>query len=136
MGPLRLAEVEGVAGREIGEIAGPVDPGGDEAGEIAEAALAPDVEAAFLGVTGRKLDDRKHQWNIKAEPGGDPDGDGAGAGAAGGGDPAQADGGYDVEQDEVDETHDAGWMSACGFFRACGCERRGSRSIVGRDVVA
>src|SRR6478609_3990364 len=44
--PVRLAHEEDVAGREVedsgevGEVAGPVGPGGHEAGEIAEGALA------------------------------------------------------------------------------------------------
>ena len=63
MSPFVQAHIDQVAGGEvehgweIGEIAGPVGPGGHEAGEIAEGALAPDVEAAFVWVARREFDD-------------------------------------------------------------------------------
>src|SRR5208337_5043622 len=62
MRPGVLAHEENVAGGEVeygGEVrqvAGPIGPGGHEAGEVSEGALTPDVEAAFGGIAGRKLE--------------------------------------------------------------------------------
>src|SRR5882757_209219 len=56
MFPVGLPDEEDVAGGEVedggevGQVAGPVSPGGHKAGEVAEGALAPHVEAAFVGI--------------------------------------------------------------------------------------
>ena len=118
--PCVLAHEENVAGseiedgREVGEVAGPVSPGGHEAGEVSEGAFAPDVEAAFAGIAGRKLENGKCERRIEAEPGADPDDDRTGASGGGGGDPAQADAGDHVEQNEIAETKHT--LGAVGIF--------------------
>jgi len=79
--PSRLAHEKRVAGREIedggeiGKIAGPIGPGGHEAGEIAEGALRPDVESAFIWIARRKFDDGERERRVEDEPGADPDDD-------------------------------------------------------------
>ena len=95
-------------GGEVGEIADPVHPGGEEAGLFAESEFGPDVEAAFGGIAGGEMDDGKGKGNVEEEPAGKPDYEGRGAVAGGGGDPAEADAGDDVEEDEIAKTHDAG----------------------------
>ena len=109
-GLLRVAlergmEVQDVAGGEVedsgevGKIADPVHPGGEEAGLFAESDFGPDVEAAFGGVAGGEVDDGEGERNVKEKPGGEPDDEGRRAVAGGGGDPAEADTGDDVEED-------------------------------------
>src|SRR4029077_5792874 len=94
-------------GREVWEIAGPVSPGGHEAGEISEGALAPDIESTFTGIAGRKLEHRKCERGVEAKPCADPNDDGTGTSGGGGGDPAKADAGYYVEQNQVAKAEDA-----------------------------
>src|SRR5208337_1224527 len=79
--PLRLPHEEQVAGgevehgREVGKVAGPVSPGGHEAGEVSKGALRPDIEAAFMRIARRKLDDGERERRVEGEPGADPDND-------------------------------------------------------------
>jgi hypothetical protein len=54
------------------------------------------------------MDDGKGKGNVEEEPAGKPDYEGRRAVAGGGGDPAEADAGDDVEEDEIAKTHDAG----------------------------
>ena len=109
--PGRLPHEEHVAGgevehgREVRQIAGPVRPGRHEAGEISEGAFAPDVEPAFVGIARRKLEHRERQRRVETEPRSDPDDDGTRSGGSGGRDPAQADAGDHVEQQQVAEAH-------------------------------
>ncbi len=136
MRPCVLAHEEDVAGgevedgREVREIARPVSPGGHEAGEISEGALAPDVESAFAGIAGRKLQHGKGERHVEAEPGANPDDDGTGAGGGGGGDPAQADAGDYIEQNEIAEAEHA--LRAVGISGlrqerfSAGCSHRGA----------
>lgn len=113
MRPCALAHEQNIArgeiehGREVWEIAGPVGPGGHEAGEVSEGALAPDIEAAFVGIAGRKLEHGKCERSVEAKPCADPDDDGTGPSGGGGGDPAKADAGYYVEQNQVTKAEDA-----------------------------
>jgi hypothetical protein len=70
---MRLAHEKHVAGREVehgrevGKVAGPVSPGGHEAGEVAEGALRPDVESAFVWIARRKFDDRKRERRVEKQ---------------------------------------------------------------------
>src|SRR5580698_4342688 len=120
MCPCILAHEKDVAGSEVedggevGKVAGPVSPGGHEAGEVAEGTLAPDVESAFMGIAGGEFEHRKCERHVEAEPGADPDDDGTGAGGGSGGDPAQADAGDDVKQNEVAESEHT--LGAVGSF--------------------
>src|SRR5580700_5688915 len=121
--PCVLTHEENVAGgevengREVGKVASPIGPGRHEAGEISEGALAPDVEAAFAGIAGRKLKHAKRERGVEAEPGADPDNDGTGTGGGGGGDPAQTDAGDYVKQNEIAEAEYA--PGAIGIFGFC-----------------
>ena len=94
-------------GREVREVAGPIRPGGHEAGEIAESALAPDVEAPFVRVAGREFHDGKRERQVEEEPRTDPDDDRTGARRGGGSDPAQADAGDGVEENQIAEAENA-----------------------------
>src|ERR1700741_3389054 len=111
MSPSAATDEKSVAGckvedcREVGKVAGPVGPGGDEAGEISESAFAPDVESTFTGIARGEFQHRQRKRRVKSEPGADPDQDRAGTSGGSGGDPAQADAGDNVEQDEVAEPH-------------------------------
>ncbi len=86
---------------EEGQIAHPVGPGGDEAGEIAEGLAGPDVEAAFFGMARGELHDAGREGNEEADERGDPDDQDAGAGGGGGGRPAHAE-----DDDHVEERPD------------------------------
>src|SRR5271163_136927 len=120
MRPRSFAHEQNVAGGEIkhggeiGKVAGPVSPGGHEAGKVSEGALAPHVEAAFGGIAGRKFEHGKRARGVEAEPGADPDDDGTGTGGGGGGDPAQADAGDHIKQYEVAEAEDT--LRPVGIF--------------------
>ena len=111
--PARRADVERVTRGEIEDggivrkVAGPVSPTGDESGKFSEGALAPDVEAAFLRIARRKFHHGKRERKIKRAPGDQPDYNGTCADGGGRGDPAQADAGDDVEEDQVAKTHRA-----------------------------
>ena len=54
------------------------------------------------------MDDGEGERNVEEEPGEEPDYERRGAVAGGGGDPAEADAGDDVEEEEVAKAHDAG----------------------------
>ncbi len=131
MRPRALAHEENVAGGEVedggevGKVAGPVSPAGHEAGEISEGALAPDVESAFAGITGRELEHRERERRVEAEPRADPDDDRTGTGGGSGGDPAQADAGDHVKQNQIAEAE-----HALGAVRSSGCVERGSAGDV------
>ena len=118
--PARAADVECVAGGEIehggkvGQVAGPVDPAGEECREVAEGALGPEVQAAFLRIARGEFHDAQRQRNEDGEQADDPDDDGTGADAGGDRDPAQAQGGDHVEHDEVAEAEDALGMGDVG----------------------
>ena len=120
MRPRVLAHEENVAGGEIEdggevrEVAGPVSPGGHEAGEVSEGAFAPDVESAFAGIAGRKFENGKGERRVEAEPGANPDDNGTRTGGGGGGDPAQADAGNHVKQNQIAEAENTLW--AVGIF--------------------
>ena len=141
--PRALAHEENVAGgeiedgREVREVAGPVSPCGHEAGKVSEGALAPDVEAAFAGIAGRQFDHGKREGSVETEPGADPDDNGTGAGGGCGGDPAQADAGDHVKQNEITEAQHA--PGAVGIFglgdRYAGGDERDSVQRVGVRVV-
>ena len=100
-------------GGEVGEIADPVHPGGEEAGLFAKCDFGPDVEATFGGIAGREMNDGEGEGNVEEEPREEPDDEGRGTVAGGGGDPAEADAGDYVEEEEVAKAHDAGG-SVCG----------------------
>ncbi len=118
-------------GGEVGEIADPIHPGGEKAGLFAECELGPDVEAAFGGIAAGEMDDGKGEGNIEEEPRGEPDDEGRGAVAGGSGDPAEADAGDDIEEDEVAEAHDAGG-SVFGKRGSGGQGEESSGDLVGR----
>ena len=111
MAPSRGPNEQGIAGgevqdgRKVREIAGPVGPGGHEAGEVAKGALAPHVKTAFIGISRGEFEHGEGERRIEAEPGSDPDDDRAWARGRGGGDPAQADAGDDIEKDQVAKAH-------------------------------
>ena len=111
MSPGTGADEKSVAGSkveyrgEVGKVAGPVGPGGDEPGEVSEGTFAPDVEAALIGVARREFQYGQRQRRVESEPCADPDDDGAGTSGRCGGDPAQADARDDVEEDEVAKSH-------------------------------
>jgi len=75
---------------------------------ITEGFLGPDVETTFGGETGRKGDDGSSQRDIEKKPGSEPDYEGRRTVTSGGGDPAEADSGDDVEEEKVAEAHDTG----------------------------
>src|SRR5438093_5865959 len=108
---------------EIRQITGPVNPGTNEAAEVAECTLGPDVKPAFLRITRGKLDHRKRQRSVEGEPRAEPDDHGAGAGTGGGRDPAQADAGDDVKQHQVQESNGAHRLQQWG----AGASRRGNQ---------
>jgi hypothetical protein len=121
--PAGRADEKRVAGREVEDgrvvrkIARPVGPAGDESRKFAECALTPDVEAAFLRVTRGKLHHGKRERKIERAPGDQPDYNGACADGGGSGDPAQADAGDDVEENEVAEAHRAAGAIRGGRLR-------------------
>jgi hypothetical protein len=71
----------------------------------AEGLARPDVEAALLGESRGKLVDDQRSGDEKEDRGEHPEADGGGAVVAGGGDPARAEHGGDVEQQHVPEAH-------------------------------
>src|SRR6185437_270314 len=77
----------------------------DEAVERAEGLLGPNVEAAFVGEARRKLVDDERAGDEEEERGEHPEADRGGAVVSGGGDPAGAEDGGDVEQQDVPEAH-------------------------------
>ena len=103
------AEVED--GGKEGEIAHPVSPGADEAGEVAEGFAGPDVDAAFFRMARGEFHDAGGEGDEKEEERGDPDNEDAGAGSGRGGGPADAEHDDDIEQDQVAKTDAAleGW---------------------------
>ena len=117
-------------GGEVGEVADPVHPGGEEAGLFAKGDLGPDVEAAFGGVARGEVDDGEGEGDVEKEPREEPDDERGRAVAGGGGDPAEADAGDDVEEEEVAKAHDAGG-SVFGRGRSGGQEERAFRGGVG-----
>src|SRR4029077_137227 len=79
----------------------------DERGKRTERALAPDVDAAFLRIARRELEDGEHQRDEKAERRDDPDHQRAGPRRGGGRDPSQAEPGDRVVQNEIAKGEDA-----------------------------
>src|SRR3982074_2417197 len=124
MFPCGLAHEEYVARGEVGKVAGPVRPRGHETGKIAEGTFAPDVQATFAGIARRKLQHRKCQGRVEAEPRSDPDDDGTRARRRGGCDPTQADSGDHVEKHQIAETKNA--LQLVWIF--------GNRSVRGADA--
>ena len=132
MSPGALPHVNDVAGGEIkhggeiGQIAGPVCPGRHESGKISERFLAPDVKPALIGIAGRQLDDGERQRDIEDQPRADPDHDRTGPGGGSGCNPAQADAGDHVEQNEVAEAHyPLGLIRSVRSQRRCRARRSG-----------
>ena len=121
MFPIRLPHEEHVAGgevehgREVGQVAGPISPRRHEAGEISEGALAPDIKPAFIRIARRKFQHRKRQRRVETQPGADPDDDRTRPGGRGGCDPAQADAGDHIKQNQVAEAHHL--LGPIGIFR-------------------
>src|SRR6202040_1275294 len=121
--PAGRTDKERVAGREVEngrvvrKITRPVGPAGDESRKFAESAFAPHVEAAFLRVARGKLHHGKRERKIERAPCDQPDYDRACADGGGGGDPAQADAGDDVEEDEVAEAQRAAGAIRGGRLR-------------------
>src|ERR1700739_3698087 len=111
MSPSAATDEKSVAGckvkdcREVGKVAGPVGPTGDEAGEISESAFAPDVESTFTGIARGEFNNRQGQRGVESEPCADPDENGTGTCGGSSGDPTQADASDDVEENEVGEPH-------------------------------
>jgi len=95
-------------GREIGKVAGPIHPGGEEACTFAEGFFDPDIETTFSGKAGRKGDDGNSERNVEKKPGTEPDDEGRRTVTGGGGDPAETYAGDDVEKEKIAEAHDAG----------------------------
>jgi hypothetical protein len=88
---------------EEGQVAHPVSPGADEAGEVAEGLAGPDVDAAFFRMARGEFHDRAGKGDEEAEERGHPDDEYAGTGAGGGCDPAYAEHDDHVEEHEVAE---------------------------------
>jgi len=93
--------------REVRKVAGPIHPGRKKSCAFTEGFFSPDIETAFGGKAGRKRDNRNRQWEVKEEPRAEPDDQGRRTVTRGGGDPAEADTGDDVEEEKVAEAHDA-----------------------------
>ena len=89
-----------------------------KAGERAEGALAPDVEAAFFGVARRQLEHGEHQRHEEAERRRHPDDDGAWSRRRRRGHPPEAECRDDVEQQEVGEAEGAAKLRSGEFAAA------------------
>ncbi len=113
VGVLGSADVSahGSAGEEqagkVEKCVDPVGPAGDEAVKFAEGFLGPDVEAAFVRKAGGEFDDDQCGGNEEKYGGENPERDGGGAVVRGGSDPARAEDGGDVEEEDIPEAHDA-----------------------------
>ncbi len=109
-------------------------PAGEKRGEWTEGRLAPHVQAAFTRISRRQLEDREHERDEEAQRGQHPEPDGGRSCRRRGRDPAQAEGGDEVEEDEVANAEDtakasSGWhdrlrasghgRSTAGFKPAC-----------------
>src|SRR5712671_953027 len=92
---------------EVREIACPVCPSGHESGEIAKGTLAPNVQAALVGIARRELNHGEGERRVEEEPGADPNCNCTRAGCGGGGNPAQADTGNHIEKYQVAEAKNA-----------------------------
>jgi len=90
---------------EVKEGVDPIGPSGDKAVKGTEGFAGPDVEAALLRKAGGKLVDDQRSGDEKEYRGQDPQADGRGSVVAGGGDPARAENGGDVEEKHVPEAH-------------------------------
>ena len=109
--PGRLPHEEHIAGgevqdgREVGEIARPVRPRGHEPGEVAKGALAPHIESALVRIARGEFQHRKRQRRVEAQPGPNPDDDRTRARGRRRRNPAQADAGDYIKQQQVAEPH-------------------------------
>jgi hypothetical protein len=113
----RIGRVEIKHAGEVRQVRGEIAPPDHEADGRPERAPRPDIEPALFGIARRQLDHRQHQRQIESQEGADPDQDRARPGGSGGGDPAQADAGDDIEQREVGDAHHPGRM--CSGSPAC-----------------
>ena len=110
--PFAAADIKSIAGREvkhrgeIGQVAGPVNPSGQKAGEVAEGALAPDIHAAFLGIARGEFEHAQCQRNEDGRQADQPDHQRARSRAGRNRNPAQAQRGDHVEHHQVAETQD------------------------------
>ena len=98
-----LAAREVQQAREVRQVRSPVRPAGDERGERAERLLAPDVEPALLRIARRQLEDGEDERHEEAERRDHPDDERARARGGGRRDPAEAEAGDDVEEEQVAE---------------------------------
>src|ERR1700685_1412587 len=87
--------------REVGQVASPISPRRHKSGEVAESAFAPDIQAALVGIARGEFYYRERERRIENEPGADPNDDRTRARSSGGSDPAQADAGDHVEQEQI-----------------------------------
>ncbi len=83
----------------------PVGPSRHKAVKIAERLFAPDIEAAFSGKTGGKLDDDQRRGQKEQQGGQNPQADGRGAVVGSGGDPARSQNSGYVEKEYIPEAH-------------------------------
>ncbi len=103
--------VESVSGgevedrRKVGQVRHPVAPARDEAGEVPEGDLRPDVEAALFGVARGQRDDADAEGQRHREETDAPDGDRRRAAGRGRRDPLQVRPRGDDEEEDVAEPH-------------------------------
>jgi len=93
---------------EVGKVAGPIHPGREETRSFAEGLFGPDVETTFGWKAGRKCDDGNGERNVEKKPAAEPDDQGRRTVTGGGGNPAKADAGDDIEEEKIAEAHDTG----------------------------
>ena len=73
--------------------------------EIAKGFFGPDVETAFIGITGGELNDSERGRDKEKERRKNPKADGRGSVVGSGGDPTWAEYGCDIEQQYVPKSH-------------------------------
>src|SRR5262245_33500938 len=84
---------------------GPVGPAGDEAVKLTECLLGPGVQSSLGGIARGKLNHDKRSWDKEEERSQNPKAERRCSIVGGGGDPARAEDGSDVEEQHIPEAH-------------------------------
>ena len=106
-------------GGQVEDVREPVAPAGEEAVLFAEAALGPEIDAAFAGPLLREFGDGRALRPEEAAEGDDPEPDGDGAGGGDGRHHVEVGDGDDEEQHQVfaaEDALEAGLVSECDGF--------------------
>ena len=102
-------------GRHVEHVVGPVAPAGEEAVEVAEDFLGPEIDAAFAGIAMGEFDDGDALRPEEEEQGDDPEPDGDAAVGGDGGHDVEVEDGDDEKQHQVASSEDALEVGSAGW---------------------